>query len=192
MRPREELLCRRGCGVAARRPPRLVHRRCGRGDGPLGLLPLLSRRGIGQDCLRAEDVGPPLQGGARARAGRRAAHNEENLARRASWEAEHGRKPRGRRPQARDPEALAKRKINTTDPDTRLLNRAAWSPQIEAASGIGLSLEDDPALVRSPAAGPRALPLRTSRATRVAVVARVAIEISGEGISPGRRRGRVD
>lgn len=41
-----------------------------------------------------------------------------------SEEAEHGRKLGGRKPKPPDPDALAKRRINTTDPDTRLLTRA--------------------------------------------------------------------
>jgi transposase len=53
----------------------------------------------------------------------RAAH-EANLAWRAAWEAEHGRKLGGRKPTPPDPAALAARKINTTDPDTRLMKRA--------------------------------------------------------------------
>jgi len=49
---------------------------------------------------------------------------EENLAWRTEWEAENGRKLGGRKPKPPDPDALAKRKINTTDPDTRLLTRS--------------------------------------------------------------------
>lgn len=49
---------------------------------------------------------------------------QANLAWRAAWEAEHGRRLAGRRPTAPDPAALAERKINTTDPDTRLMKRA--------------------------------------------------------------------
>jgi transposase len=52
------------------------------------------------------------------------ASHEENLAWRAAWEAEHGRKLGGRKPHPPDPDGLAKRKINTTDPDTRLLTRS--------------------------------------------------------------------
>jgi hypothetical protein len=48
---------------------------------------------------------------------------EANLAWRADWEAEHGRKLGGRKPAPPDPEALAKRRVNTTDPDTRLMRR---------------------------------------------------------------------
>ena len=58
------------------------------------------------------------------RAGRAAGAYEENLAWRAAWEAEHGRKLGGRKPTPPDPDALAERKINTTDPDTRLMKRA--------------------------------------------------------------------
>jgi transposase len=47
-----------------------------------------------------------------------------NLEWRAAWEADHGRRLAGRRPTPPDPEALAARKINTTDPDTRLMKRA--------------------------------------------------------------------
>jgi transposase len=42
---------------------------------------------------------------------------------RAEWEAEHGRKLGGRKPFAPDPDGLAKRSINTTDPDSRTLIR---------------------------------------------------------------------
>ncbi len=49
---------------------------------------------------------------------------EVNLAWRAKWEAEHGRRLAGRKPTPPDPAALALRKINTTDPDTRLMKRA--------------------------------------------------------------------
>jgi Transposase DDE domain len=47
-----------------------------------------------------------------------------NLAWRADWEAEHGRRLAGRKPTPPDLRALAERKINTTDPDTRLMKRA--------------------------------------------------------------------
>jgi len=47
-----------------------------------------------------------------------------NLAWRADWEAEHGRRLAGRKPTPPDSAALAERKINTTDPDTRLMKRA--------------------------------------------------------------------
>jgi Transposase DDE domain len=47
-----------------------------------------------------------------------------NLEWRAAWEAEHGRRLAGRRPTPPDPAALAERRINTTDPDTRLMKRA--------------------------------------------------------------------
>lgn len=49
---------------------------------------------------------------------------EENLRWRAQWEAEHSRKLAGRRPKPPDPDALSRRKINTTDPDSRVLPRA--------------------------------------------------------------------
>ena len=48
----------------------------------------------------------------------------ENLSWRAAWEAEHGRKLGGRKPTPPPADALAARKINTTDPDTRLMKRA--------------------------------------------------------------------
>src|ERR671937_73849 len=48
---------------------------------------------------------------------------EANLAWRAEWEAEHGRKLTGRKPTPRDPESLAKRRVNVTDPDTRMIKR---------------------------------------------------------------------
>src|SRR5687768_10124071 len=44
-----------------------------------------------------------------------------NLKWRAAWEAEHGRRLAGRKPTPPDPAALAARKINTSDPDTRLM-----------------------------------------------------------------------
>ncbi len=56
-------------------------------------------------------------------AGEQAAY-QENLAWRAAWEVEHGRKLAGRKPTPPAAEALAARKINTTDPDTRLMKRA--------------------------------------------------------------------
>jgi len=49
---------------------------------------------------------------------------QANLAWRAAWEAEHGRRLTGRKPTPPDPAALTARKINTTDPDTRLMKRA--------------------------------------------------------------------
>lgn len=53
---------------------------------------------------------------------------EENLRWRAEWEAEHGRKLGGRRPHAPDPAALANRKINTTDADSRFICRRGRTP----------------------------------------------------------------
>jgi transposase len=64
-----------------------------------------------------------------------------NLAWRASWEAEHGRRLAGRKPTPPDPAALAERKINTTDPDTRLMKRAGgksvqgYNAQVVASPG---------------------------------------------------------
>jgi transposase len=52
-----------------------------------------------------------------------AAH-EANLAWRAEWEQEHGRKLAGRKPTAPAADALERRQINVTDPDTRLMKRA--------------------------------------------------------------------
>jgi transposase len=49
---------------------------------------------------------------------------EANLAWRAEWEAEHGRKLAGRKPTPPDRDALAHRTINVTDPDTRSMKRA--------------------------------------------------------------------
>lgn len=51
------------------------------------------------------------------------ADHEANLRWRAEWEAEHGRKLGGRKPFAPDPDALAKRSINVTDPDSRVVIR---------------------------------------------------------------------
>lgn len=53
---------------------------------------------------------------------------EDNLRWRAAWEAEHGRKLGGRKPHPPDPAALSTRKINTTDPDSRLLCRRGRTP----------------------------------------------------------------
>jgi transposase len=47
---------------------------------------------------------------------------------RAEWEAEHGRRLGGRKPFAPDPDGLAKRSINTTDPDSRTLIRSGKAP----------------------------------------------------------------
>jgi transposase len=49
---------------------------------------------------------------------------EANLEWRAGWEAEQGRRLAGRKPTPPDPAALAGRRINTSDPDTRLMKRA--------------------------------------------------------------------
>jgi transposase len=49
---------------------------------------------------------------------------QANLAWRADWEAEHGRRLGGRKPTPPDPDALAARMINTTDPDSRRMKRA--------------------------------------------------------------------
>jgi transposase len=49
---------------------------------------------------------------------------QDNLAWRAAWEARHGRKLGGRKPTPPAEDALATRRINTSDPDTRLLKRA--------------------------------------------------------------------
>lgn len=49
---------------------------------------------------------------------------QENLRWRAAWETEHARKLGGRKPAPLDPDALSKRKINTTDPDSRVIPRA--------------------------------------------------------------------
>ncbi len=48
---------------------------------------------------------------------------EANPAWRAEWEAEHGRKLTGRKPFAPAADALAKRTINITDPDSRAMRR---------------------------------------------------------------------
>jgi transposase len=52
---------------------------------------------------------------------------EDNLAWRAQWEAEHGQKLGGRKPFAPDIDGLAKRSINTTDPDSRKIIRTGKS-----------------------------------------------------------------
>ena len=60
---------------------------------------------------------------------------------RAAWEAEHGRRLAGRKPIPPDPAALAARKLNTTDPDTRLMKRAGgksvqgYNAQVVADAG---------------------------------------------------------
>jgi hypothetical protein len=48
---------------------------------------------------------------------------QANLAWRAEWEAEHGRQLAGRKPTPPDPDALNGRRVNTTDPDRRLIKR---------------------------------------------------------------------
>jgi transposase len=48
----------------------------------------------------------------------------DNLAWRAAWEAEHGRKIGGRKPAPPAPAALERKPINTSDPDTRPMKRA--------------------------------------------------------------------
>jgi transposase len=53
---------------------------------------------------------------------------QENLRWRADWEAEHGRKLGGRKPFPPDPDGLAKRTINTTDPDSRTIAREKRQP----------------------------------------------------------------
>jgi len=66
---------------------------------------------------------------------------QENLAWRAAWETEHGRKLGGRKPTPPTADALAARKINTTDPDTRLMKRAGgrsvqgYNAQVVASPG---------------------------------------------------------
>jgi transposase len=59
----------------------------------------------------------------RAQADEEAAYRA-NLEWRAAWEAGHGRRLAGRKPTQPDPAALAERRINTTDADTRLMKRA--------------------------------------------------------------------
>ncbi len=49
---------------------------------------------------------------------------ETNLAWRAEWESDHGRKLAGRKPTPPAADALERRSINVTDPDTRLMKRA--------------------------------------------------------------------
>jgi transposase len=68
-----------------------------------------------------------------------AAH-KEHLARRAAWEAEHGRKLTGRKPAPPAKDALKKAKLNTTDPDSRPLRHGSssvqgYNAQVLAASG---------------------------------------------------------
>jgi transposase len=53
---------------------------------------------------------------------------EANLAWRADWEAAHGRKLGGRKPQPPAADALEKRTINTTDPDSRVMRRSGRRP----------------------------------------------------------------
>jgi len=66
---------------------------------------------------------------------------QENLAWRAAWETAHGRKLGGRKPTPPTADALAARKINTTDPDTRLMKRAGgrsvqgYNAQVVASPG---------------------------------------------------------
>jgi transposase len=53
---------------------------------------------------------------------------EANLAWRAEWEAEHGRKLAGRKPFPPAADALDRRTINTTDPDSRVICRTGRRP----------------------------------------------------------------
>jgi transposase len=53
---------------------------------------------------------------------------QANLRWRAEWEAEHARKLGGRKPFVPDPDGLARRSINTTDPDSRKIIRAGKAP----------------------------------------------------------------
>ena len=53
---------------------------------------------------------------------------QENLRWRAAWEAEHGRKLTGRKPFPPDPDGLRKRRINVTDPDSRVIARETRQP----------------------------------------------------------------
>jgi transposase len=55
--------------------------------------------------------------------------HEENLGRRAAWEAEHGRRLPGRKPAPPAEDALEKARINTTDPDSRPLRHGASAVQ---------------------------------------------------------------
>jgi transposase len=102
-----------------------------RGDElPPGLVDARSRRERLRRCKERLE---------RAQADEQVAY-EANLAWRAAWEAEHGRRLAGRKPTPPDPAALAERKINTTDPDTRLIKRAGgksvqgYNAQVVASS----------------------------------------------------------
>jgi transposase len=53
---------------------------------------------------------------------------QANLQWRAEWEADHGRKLGGRKPFAPDPDGLAKRTINITDRDSRVIRREGRPP----------------------------------------------------------------
>jgi transposase len=53
---------------------------------------------------------------------------EANLAWRAEWETEHGRKLGGRKPFPPDPDGLGKRTINTTDLDSKVIAREGRQP----------------------------------------------------------------
>jgi transposase len=55
--------------------------------------------------------------------------HDEHLARRAAWEAEHGRRLAGRKPVPPAADALQKARINTTDPDSRPLRHGAAAVQ---------------------------------------------------------------
>jgi transposase len=53
---------------------------------------------------------------------------EANLRWRKQWEVEHGHKITGRKPFPPDPDGLSKRKINTTDRDSRMIRREGRAP----------------------------------------------------------------
>jgi Transposase DDE domain len=103
-----------------------------RGDEPLAeLVDTRSRRERLRRCKQQLE---------QAQAEEEAAY-QANLAWRAAWEADHGRRLAGRKPTAPDPAALAERRINTTDPDTRLMKPAGgksvqgYNAQVAASPG---------------------------------------------------------
>jgi hypothetical protein len=78
------------------------------------------------------------------------ADHDANRRWRAEWEAEHGRKLGGRKPAPLAPDRLAKKSINTTDPDSRVIVRAGkpavqgYNAQaVAGAVGTGFKSRDE-------------------------------------------------
>jgi transposase len=69
------------------------------------------------------------------------ADHDANRRWRSEWEAEHGRKLGGRKPAPLDPDRLAKKSINITDPDSRVIVRAG-KPAIQGYNAQAVASAD--------------------------------------------------